>query len=184
MAEKTLCIFCGSRVHDIDAYTPACQLLVREAAHYNMTVVYGGGNSGLMKVVADTMLACGGRIIGVIEKEFYDTGFAHDGLTQLQVVASVHERKTRMCELADAFVVLPGGVGTMDEFFEVIAMRQLKQHNKPCALLNAQQYYADLISFLEHMCNKGFVKEKHRDAIIIGDDPVSLMQRLLGGHEP
>lgn len=143
-----------------------------------MTLVYGGGRVGLMGVVAGAALAAGGRVIGVIPEALATRELAHGGLTDLQVVGSMHERKARMSELADGFLALPGGIGTLEEWFEVWTWSQLGFHPKPCGLLNVAGYYDHLLAFLDHVTTERFLNEAHRSMAIVGDDPDLLLDRL------
>jgi uncharacterized protein (TIGR00730 family) len=141
-------------------------------------VVYGGGNVGLMNVLANTALQRGGHVIGVIPDSLVSKEVAHKGLSELRVVHSMHERKALMAELAGGFVALPGGIGTMEEFFEVLSWAQLGLHNKPCGLLNVAGYYDSLIEFLDHAVAQDFVKPQHRALLIVESHVLKLLDRF------
>lgn len=141
-------------------------------------LVYGGGNVGLMGVVADAALAAGGEVIGVIPSALADKEIAHAGLTELHVVDSMHTRKAMMAELSDGFVAMPGGVGTFEEFFEAVTWTQLGLHRKPCGLLNVDGFYALLDGFIDRAVAEGFIRPVHRAAIVIDSDPARLIDRL------
>ena len=141
-------------------------------------LVYGGGNVGLMGVIADAALAAGGEVIGVIPKSLADREVAHHGVTDLRIVDSMHTRKAMMADLSDAFVAMPGGVGTFEELFEAITWTQLGLHRKPCGLLNVAGFYTPLALFIDQAVSDGFIKPVHRAAIVVDDDPVRLLDTL------
>jgi len=141
-------------------------------------LVYGGGNVGLMNVIADTVLGSGGEVIGVIPNALVSREVAHRGLTELRVVQSMHERKALMAELSDGFIAMPGGIGTMEEIFEVLSWAQLGLHDKPCGLLNAAGYYDPLIQFLDHAVSADFIKPQHRALMIVEERPAALLDRF------
>ena len=141
-------------------------------------LVYGGGNVGLMGIVADAVLAAGGEVIGVIPQSLADREIAHTGVTDLRVVDSMHTRKATMAELSDAFIAMPGGVGTFEEFFEVVTWTQLGLHRKPCGLLNVGGFYTPLAAFIDQAVTEGFIKPVHRAAIVVDDDPERLLDTL------
>jgi uncharacterized protein (TIGR00730 family) len=176
---QTICVFCGSNT----GKDPRYAALAREAgaliARRNLKLVYGGGRVGLMGALADAVLSSGGQAIGVIPRMLLDREAGHVGLTQLHVVGTMAERKLLMGELSDAFIALPGGIGTMDELFEVWTWTQLDLHNKPCALLNYGGYYDELIAFLERAVEEGFLRPRHRAALQVGDDFGELLDRLM-----
>jgi uncharacterized protein (TIGR00730 family) len=175
---NSLCVFCGSNPGASPAYAEAAARLGRIVAGRGMTLVYGGGRVGLMGVVAGAALGAGGRVIGVIPEALATLELAHDGLTELHVVGSMHERKARMSELSDGFLALPGGIGTLEEWFEVWTWSQLGFHPKPCGLLNVAGYYDHLLAFLDHVTAERFLNETHRSMAIVGDDPQLLLDRL------
>lgn len=182
--KKRICIYCGSNPGRRDSHTNVARQLVTEIVNQGMGVVYGGAQVGLMGVVADTALATGGEVIGVIPQSLVDKEVAHQGLSDLIVVDSMHARKARMVELADGFVALPGGAGTMDELFEVLTWAQLGFHQKPCGLLNVDGYYDGIASFLETAVNDGFLKDVHRQLLLVDDDPGRLLKRFAEYRAP
>jgi hypothetical protein len=141
-------------------------------------LVYGGGNVGLMTAIADTVLELNGDVTGVIPNSLVSKEVAHLGLSDLRIVDSMHERKALMAELSDGFIAMPGGIGTMEEFFEVLSWAQLGLHEKPCALLNVAGYYDPLIQFLDHAVKQDFIKPKHRALLVVENDAVRLLDRL------
>jgi uncharacterized protein (TIGR00730 family) len=141
-------------------------------------LVYGGGNVGLMNVVANTVLELRGHVTGVIPDSLVSKEVAHQGLSDLRVVQSMHERKALMAELSDGFIAMPGGIGTMEEFFEVLSWAQLGIHNKPCGLLNVDGYFQHLIQFLDYAVDQDFLKRKHRSLLIVEEKPRSLLDRF------
>jgi uncharacterized protein (TIGR00730 family) len=175
---NSVCVFCGSNPGASPAYGEAAARLGRAVARRGMTLVYGGGRVGLMGVTADAALAAGGRVIGVIPEALATRELAHAGLTDLQVVGSMHERKARMSELADGFLALPGGIGTLEEWFEVWTWSQLGFQPKPCGLLDVAGYYRHLLAFLDHMTAELFLSETHRAMAIVDDAPERLLDRL------
>ena len=171
MAEVTsLCVYCGSSSGEHPEYAEQARAFGAEMARRDITLVYGGGNVGLMGVVADAVLACGGKVIGVIPRQLVDREVAHAGLTELQVVDTMHQRKTRMFELSDAFVALPGGFGTLDEMFEMLTWSQLGLHGYPCAFLDVRGYYAPLRGMMDHMVGEGFVRAVQRENVWFGEN--------------
>jgi uncharacterized protein (TIGR00730 family) len=181
---NSLCVFCGSNPGASPAYAEAAARLGRIVAGRGMTLVYGGGRVGLMGVVAGAALAAGGRVIGVIPEALATLELAHDGLTELQVVGSMHERKARMSELSDGFLALPGGIGTLEEWFEVWTWSQLGFQPKPCGLLNVAGYYDHLLAFLDHMTEERFLARVHRSMAIVDDQPERLLDRLASCQPP
>src|SRR5687767_7589537 len=175
---RRVCVFCGSSVGNQPAYAEAAQAMGAVLAKRGIGLVYGGGNVGLMGVVADAVMAHGGEAIGVIPQSLADREIAHGGITQLHVVDSMHTRKAVMAELADAFVAMPGGVGTFEEFFEVVTWTQLGLHRKPCGLFNVSNFYAPLAAFIDQAVAEGFIRPVHRAAIVVDSDPVRLLDTL------
>jgi uncharacterized protein (TIGR00730 family) len=173
-----ICVFTGSRHGARADYTEAAKLLGRELVARDYGLVYGGGNVGLMTVIADTVLSLNGHVTGVIPDSLVGKEVAHQGLTVLRVVSSMHERKARMAELADGFIAMPGGIGTMEEFFEVLSWAQLGIHEKPCALLNVCGYYDPLIQFLDRAVADDFIKPKHRALLVVESEPAKLLDRI------
>ncbi len=175
---KRLCVFCGSSVGANPAHAEAATTMGTLLAHRGIGLVYGGGNVGLMGVIADAALAVGGEVIGVIPQALADREVAHHGVTELRIVDSMHTRKAMMADLSDAFVAMPGGVGTFEEFFEAITWTQLGLHRKPCGLLNVAGFYTPLAFFIDQAVSDGFIKPVHRAAIIVDDDPARLLDSL------
>ena len=175
---KSICVYCGSSPGLRASYLEAAEVFGRLIAAEGIRLVYGGGNVGLMGALADSALQAGGEVIGVIPERMVAWEVAHHGLTELHRVGSMHERKLKMAELADAFVALPGGVGTLEEIFEVLTWTQLGIHSKPCAFLDVEQYYAGLFQFLDHMAEQRFIKREHLASLLRGDDPRELLIKL------
>ena len=173
-----ICVFTGSRHGARYEYAEAAKLLGRELVARDYGLVYGGGNVGLMTVIADTVLELNGHVTGVIPDSLVGKEVAHQGLTDLRVVSSMHERKALMAELADGFIAMPGGIGTMEEFFEVLSWAQLGIHEKPCALLNVCGYYDPLIQFLDRAVADDFIKPKHRALLVVESEPAELLDRI------
>jgi len=173
-----ICVFTGSRHGARSEYAEAAKHLGRELVARGYGLVYGGGKVGLMTVIADTVLELKGHVTGVIPSSLVSKEVAHLGLSELRVVDSMHERKAVMAELSDGFIAMPGGIGTMEELFEVISWAQLGLHEKPCALLNVAGYYDPLIQFLDHAVEQDFVKPKHRELLIEESDPARLLARF------
>jgi len=181
---KRICVFCGSSAGRNPAYRDAAEALGRLLAREGIGLVYGGSSVGLMTAVADAALAAGGEVIGVIPHSLVAKEIAHPGLSALHVVGTMHERKALMAELADGFVALPGGMGTFDEFFEVVTWAQLGIHVKPCGLLNVGGYYDRLTAFLDHAVAEGFVKGEHREMIVVEERPEALLERFRAYRSP
>ncbi len=180
---NSICVFCGSSPGNDPAYAEAASRLGRILAERDTTLVYGGGHVGLMGVVADAALGAGGDVVGVMPRSLVDREIGHTGLTKLHVVGSMHERKALMSELSDGFVALPGGNGTLEEFFEVLTWAQLGEHGKPCGLLNVAGYYDPLLRVFDRMVEKDFLRGTHRELVLVAEDPSSLLQRF-EGYEP
>ena len=175
---RTVCVFCGASSGRLAAYADAAHSLGGTLARRGLGLVYGGGRVGLMGSVADGALAAGGEVTGVIPQELVDRELAHDGLTRLHVVGSLHERKALMAELSDAFVALPGGFGTLDELVEQLTWSQLGLHAKPIGLLDAEGYWGPLIALARHATEEGFVREADLRAIAVAEDGEALLDRL------
>ena len=176
--KKNICVFMGSRAGARSEYAAAASQIGRKLAERGYGLVYGGGSVGLMTVVADGVLACGGHVTGVIPASLVGKEVAHRGLPDLRIVQSMHERKAVMAELSDGFIALPGGIGTMEEFFEVLSWAQLGIHDKPCGLLDVCGYYGHMVAFLDHAVEEGFLKPQHRALLIAEAEPVRLLDRL------
>ena len=175
---KRICVFCGSSPGTRPDYIWSAQKLGHTLADKNVGLVYGGGKVGLMGQVAETVLERGGEVIGVIPKGLVEKELAFTALTDLRVVDSMHDRKALMAELADGFIALPGGLGTIEEFFEVLTWGQLGIHRKPCGLLNVNHYFDKLIDFINHTLAEQFIKPEHQTMILIDDDPHRLIQQF------
>ena len=175
---KRLCVFCGSSVGQRNAYREAAAKLGGQLAASRIALVYGGGRVGLMGVLADSVLRTGGEVIGVMPRALVEKEIAHAALTQLHVVETMHERKALMADLADAFVLLPGGFGSWEEFCEVVTWLQLGMHRKPCGILNVAGYYGALLALTEHAVGEGFVASAHNEMVIVQDDVEQLLSQL------
>jgi uncharacterized protein (TIGR00730 family) len=175
---RRLCVYCGSSPGARPAYAEAAHALGTLLAHEGIGLVTGGGRVGLMGVVADAVLAAGGEATGVIPQALMDREVGHEGLTALHVVGSMHERKALMAHLADAFVALPGGLGTLEEIAEMLTWAQLGLHPKPCGLLDVAGYYAPLVRFFDHATAERFVRPEHRALLAVESDPAQLLGRL------
>ena len=180
---NSVCVFCGSSPGNDPAYAEAARELGRTLAERGNTLVYGGGHVGLMGVVADAALGAGGEVIGVMPRSLVDREIGHTDLTKLHVVRSMHERKALMSELSEGFIALPGGNGTLEEFFEVLTWAQLGEHTKPCGLLNVAGYYDPLLAVFDQMVDRAFLKREHRGLVLVEGDPSALLERL-EGYEP
>jgi uncharacterized protein (TIGR00730 family) len=174
----SIAVYCGSRFGDGPAFRSSAQLLGRLIGAAGETLVYGGGRVGLMGEVADATLASGGRVVGVIPQALMDREVGHAGLTELHVVQTMHERKQLMATRADAFVALPGGIGTLEELYEVWSWQQLGYHDKPVALLNVDGYYDALLEFMRVTHSRGFVSDSQFEALMVDDDAARLLDRL------
>ena len=175
---KSLAIYCGSATPADPVYIEAARHVGRTLAERDITVVYGGGRLGLMGAVADSALAAGGKVIGVIPEALVDAEVAHQGCTELRVVKNMHERKALFTDLSDGFVNLPGGVGTMDEMWEAVSWSQLGYHSKPVGILNIAGYYDHLIAFNAHMADVGFVREAHTGILLVADEIGALLEKM------
>jgi hypothetical protein len=177
-APFSLCVYCGSRHGTRPEYTAAARALGAEVGRRGWTLVYGGGSVGLMGEVADAALAAGARVVGVITKRLVEREVGHRRLHELHVVETMHQRKQRMAERAQAFVALPGGIGTLEEFYEVWTWRQLGHHDQPIGLLNVAGYYDALLAFMQRTVGEGFLAAEQLAAIETGAEPAELMDRL------
>jgi uncharacterized protein (TIGR00730 family) len=175
---ESVCVFCGSSEGKQSAYAGAASELGREIANRGMRLVYGGGKVGLMGVVADAALAAGGEVVGVIPKALLQKEIGHEGLTELRVVGSMHERKMLMAELSDGFVALPGGYGTLEEFLEVLSWAQLSIHEKPCALLDVGGFFGPLLDLFDRAVKEGFVHPDHRSLVLASEDSKALLDAM------
>ncbi|HPB82265.1 MAG TPA: TIGR00730 family Rossman fold protein [Spirochaetota bacterium] len=172
---KRICVFCGSSPGNNPEYREAARTLGRILAGRNIELVFGGGRVGLMNEIANTVLGTGGRVTGVIPQSLVDREVAHTGISELRVTGSMHERKALMAELSDGFIALPGGIGTFEEFMEIITWGQLGFHRKPCGLLNTLGFYDGLLEFLDHAVREGFLHDANRDSILVSESPEELL---------
>jgi uncharacterized protein (TIGR00730 family) len=176
-----ICVFCGASEGRSPAYAAAAKRLGEEMARRRITLIYGGGRAGLMGTVADAAVSHGGQVIGVITRLLQNRELEHKGVTSLHVVETMHERKMMMANLADAFIALPGGLGTLDELFEILAWAQLGIHGKPVGLLNTERFYDSLMTFLDHVERESFLRLNHRTTIVDAADPGTMLD-LLASH--
>lgn len=183
-ALKTLCVFCGSSAGARPVYTDAAREMGEALVARDITLVFGGGRVGLMGEIARTVLAGGGRVVGVIPRALMRKEIAYEDLTELHVVDSMHERKAMMAERSDGFIAMPGGYGTFEEFCEVLTWSQLGFHHKPVALLNVAGYYDGLLALFDHAVAEAFVRPLHRSMVIAGSDPLALLDRLAAYRPP
>jgi uncharacterized protein (TIGR00730 family) len=178
MGRLSICVYCGSRSGNDHAFTTAASEVGKLIGQAGWQLVYGGGRAGLMGTLADAALAAGAKVIGVIPSALMTRELGHPGLTELHVVETMHERKRMMAERSDAFVALPGGIGTLEELFEVWTWRQLGYHDKPVGLLNTAGYFDALLGFLDEIEHRGFVPAEQRDLLQVQTDPATLLNRL------
>jgi uncharacterized protein (TIGR00730 family) len=175
---KTICVYCGSAPGARSDYRDAAEDLARELLKRDLALVYGGASKGTMGMLADAMLAGGGRVTGVIPRALQRKEIAHRGLDDLHVVESMHERKALMLELSDAFIALPGGFGTLEEIIETLTWAQLGFHNHPCGLLNVRGYFDALLEFFRHAAEEGFLREQHRTMLMVEDEASALLAQF------
>ena len=180
VSQVSICVYCGSRPGAQPVFADAARAIGHEIGQRGWQLVYGGGRAGLMGIVADAALEAGATVVGVIPQSLMDKEHGHQGLTELHVVQTMHQRKMMMAERSDAFLALPGGIGTFEELFEVWSWRQLGYHDKPLGLLNVAGYYDALLGFLEHSRETGFTTGAQAELLQVDADPMRLLQRL--GH--
>lgn len=180
---KRICVYCGSSNGTRPSYVEAARALGKSLVRRGLGLVYGGSNVGLMGALADTVIAQGGEVIGVIPEPLVAKEVAHAGLPDLRVVGSMHERKALMAELADGFIALPGGFGTLEEFCEIVTWVQLGLHRKPCGLLNVEGYYDGLLSFINHMMTESFVRPEYRSVVLTDSEADGLLDKF-SKYEP
>jgi uncharacterized protein (TIGR00730 family) len=180
---RSVCVYCGSNSGSKPIYTERAIALGTRLAKDDITLVYGGGNVGLMGVVADSVLAAGGEVVGVIPEQLVNWEVAHKDVTRLEVVGSMHERKARMFDLSDGFIALPGGFGTLDEMFEMLTWRQLGIGDKPCAFLDVDGFYSPLIAMMDRMVAERFLHPDQRDDLWHGDD-LDAMLAWMSAYQP
>ncbi|WP_029896303.1 TIGR00730 family Rossman fold protein [Desulfohalovibrio reitneri] len=181
---KRICVFLGANPGVNSDYAEATRELGAELVRRNIGLVYGGSSVGLMGRLADTVLELGGEVTGVIPRALFDKEIGHTGLTDLRVVESMHERKAMMAELSNGFVALPGGIGTLEELFEVFTWAQLGFHHKPCGLLDVAEYYRHIGAFLDHASDQGFIKPVHRTMLLREESPAGLLDRMAAYVSP
>lgn len=180
----SLCVYCGSSAGRRSDYGQAADLLAQTLVSRNIRLIYGGASIGIMGRVADQVLQLGGEVVGVIPDALAHKEIIHPNLTQLHITQSMHERKMRMAELADGFIALPGGIGTLEELFEIWTWAQLGFHQKPCGLLNIAGYYDALLQFLDHVATEQFVKPQDRQMLIVETDPIALLNKYAHYQPP
>ena len=179
-----VCVYCGSSSGSNTAYAESAKQLAQALLKRDIGLVYGGASIGLMGELADAMLAGGGTVVGVIPKALAKKEVAHGGLSELTIVDSMHERKATMAKAADGFIALPGGLGTLEELFEMLTWAQLGIHSKPCAILNSAGYYNQLIDFLDRAVEENFIKPVYRNMLVIDHDAVNLLDKMLAYEPP
>lgn len=175
---KRICVYCGSSRGNSPDYANAAKSLAETLVQEDLSLVFGGSSKGVMGVVADHMMALGGEVIGVIPQSLKDKEVAHDGLTRLHIVDSMHDRKSMMAVLSDGFIAMPGGTGTLEEIIETLTWAQLQFHEKPCGLLNTNGYFNQLLAFLDHAVGEGFLRQGHRDILSVDSDPGVLLEKF------
>ena len=173
-----ICVFCGTNAGARPEYGAAARELGKLLAQEEIELVYGGASVGIMGELADAVHEHGGHVTGIIPQQLMKKEAAHTGIPDLIVVASMHQRKSQMADMSDGFIALPGGIGTMEGFFEILTWGQLGIHSKPCGLLDVEDYYAKFLAFLDHGAAEGFLRAEHRDALVVASDPDVLLDRL------
>jgi uncharacterized protein (TIGR00730 family) len=181
---KNITVFCGSSSGFREEYREAAQNLARLLVEKDIRLIYGGGNVGLMGVIADEVMRGGGQVIGIIPDSLFQKEVGNREITELRVVGSMHERKALMAELADGFIAMPGGIGTFEEFFEILTWAQLGFHEKPCGLLNVAGYYDGLLALCDNAVREGFLRAVHRQLILDDSDAASLLEKMNNFHAP
>lgn len=179
-----LCVFCGSKSGDDPAFMEGAIALGHEMARRGIEMVYGGGRVGMMGTIADAVMEAGGDAIGVIPRALRKLELAHPGISQLHVVGSMHERKKVMADLSDGFITLPGGFGTMEEFFETVTWSLLGIHHKPCGIVNTAGYFDPLLELIDGFISHSFASAEHRRLIVADDDPIRLLDRIIDYRPP
>ncbi|MBN8596670.1 MAG: TIGR00730 family Rossman fold protein [Planctomycetes bacterium] len=180
---RSIAVFCGAAPGNDKSFAAAARNLGEAIAQTDRTLVYGGGSVGLMGAVADGALAHRGRITGVITRQLVDKELAHRAVPDMRIVATMHERKMAMAEMAEAFIALPGGFGTLDEFFEILAWAQLRIHTKPVGMLDVGGFFDPLMTFLDRASDAGFLRLPHREVIVVDSDPRALLERLANAKQ-
>lgn len=181
---RTICVFCAANPGAHPRYVTQAQAMGRFLATSGRRLVYGGGRTGLMGALAEGALAAGGEVVGIMPRHLVDREVAHTGLSQLHVVGSMHERKALLADLSDGFLAMPGGLGTMEELFEVWTWGQLGLHRKPYGLFEVEGFFAPLLAFLDHAVTEGFIRQEYRDLLVVDDDPAALVARMEGIEPP
>ncbi len=181
---ESVCVFCGSSPGNSPAYAAAARALGGAIARRGLRLVYGGAQVGLMGTVADAALAAGAEVIGVMPRDLFAKEIGHPGLTELREVGSMHERKALMADLADGFVAMPGGYGTLEELWEVLTWGQLGIHRKPCGVLDVDGFFGPLLAFVDNAVASGFISAEHRRLVLEADDPEALLDRMEGYVPP
>ena len=180
----TVCVFCAASPGVEPVYVEQAAAMGRMLAESGRRLVYGGGRTGLMGALADAALAAGGDVIGIMPRHLVEREVAHVGLTELHVVESMHERKALLAELSDGFLAMPGGLGTLEELFEVWTWGQLGLHRKPYGLFDVNGFFRPLLAFLDHAVTEGFIRQEYRDLLVVDDDPSMLLERMEAMHPP
>ena len=178
MTLHSVCVFCAANPGVHPAYVERAAAMGRHLARSGRRLVYGGGRTGLMGAIADAALEAGGEVIGIMPRHLVDREVAHTGLTELRIVASMHERKALLAELSDGFVAMPGGLGTLEELFEIWTWGQLGLHPKPCGLLQDEEFFTPLLAFLDHAVEAGFIRAENRAMLVVDDDPAAVIFRM------
>lgn len=178
MTLHTVCVFCAANPGTHPRYVEQAAAMGRTLAQTGRRLVYGGGRTGLMGALADAALQAGGEVIGIMPRHLVDREVAHNGLTELRVVASMHERKALLAELSDGFVAMPGGLGTLEELFEIWTWGQLGLHRKPYGLLQVEEYFTPLLAFLDHAVDTGFIRAENRAMLVVDEEPATLIARM------
>ena len=181
---KTICVYCGSSPGRRSEYSNAARELATQLVNHDIGLVYGGASVGIMGEIADAVLAAGGKVIGVMPKALVEKEVQHDGLTELLVVDSMHSRKLKMADISDGFIAMPGGLGTLEELFEVLTWAQLGFHQKPCALFNVEGYYDKLAEFLRHAVDEKFVKAVHSEMLLIEQSAEHILEAMMAYQPP
>ncbi|NLC22999.1 MAG: TIGR00730 family Rossman fold protein [Oxalobacter sp.] len=181
---RSICVYCGSRMGNSEIHADAARALAQEMVNDNIALVYGGAHVGLMGILADEVLRLGGEVTGVIPKDLLEKEVGHDGLTRLYIVKDMHERKAMMAELADGFITLSGGMGTLDELFETFTWSMLGVHEKPIGILNIDGFYDNLIGLIDHLVDQGFVDTRYADMLFTAADPKTLVTKLRDASAP
>jgi uncharacterized protein (TIGR00730 family) len=173
-----ICVYCGSNSGSRPIYEEAATALADVLVRHELELVYGGSDKGIMGVIANAVLELGGKVHGVIPQMLMEKEIAHQGITELHVVASMHARKTMMAALSDGFIAMPGGFGTLEEIIEIVTWGQLRFHDKPCGLLNVDGYFDHLIAYLDHASREGFLRNENREMLLVDEDPAALVRQF------